>query len=244
MFAVFGLIACTTYTASTTDETSAQTESTQNNTQTATSNRDVTIDGDYWTLPNTSCIEELLESTRDVFRAEVICERQEWMRPDGFDPDEDPGTRLFLVYRLLILEVFQGNLVPGEIVEVRQRLQHPYYVREGDLDYYDIQEIISRLRFSIAVGDDIVLFTTIRNIDMPHGHLPTNLVLPIEVHRVPPQEGMTNSDGSRSSVANYDGELKRFPGNTTLTVSIEDLVNIAQRNGIETGRDIPNFAVE
>jgi len=108
----------------------------------------------------------------DVIRVEVLDERQEWINSflSPLPPEFDP-YRLYIVYRLRVLDVFQGDTRVEDVIEVRQRM-HICEVLYWDVpaESIDIREIRQQLRYrddiqitgagtvSIVVGDDLFLF--------------------------------------------------------------------------------------
>ena len=67
-------------------------------------------------LPRFNNMEDLVLTASDIVRAEVLGERQERLR---FHADST-GTSLFTVTQIRILEIFQGNIQPESIIEVRR----------------------------------------------------------------------------------------------------------------------------
>ena len=103
-----------------------------------------------------------LVSIRDVtvFYGEVLDERPEWFDSFGSNIDDPPlGTtaeeirewyhKIFTVYRVRVTSVFQGNMQPGDIVEVAQEGGE-----RGGFRFHNREEI------PIAVGDDMVFFAS------------------------------------------------------------------------------------
>ena len=93
-----------------------------------------------------------------VFRGEVLDERPEWFNSHGSIVGDPPlGTTayeirdmfhsIFTVYRVRVIDVFQGDMQPGDIVEVMQEGGERGGFRFGN-----------REKISIAVGDDLVFF--------------------------------------------------------------------------------------
>jgi len=92
--------------------------------------------------PHYRSFQDLASAATDVVRVEVLDEREDWFNPflNPLPPEIDP-YRLYTVYRLRVLDVFQGDAQVGDVIEVRLRVGAVVY---GDL--------------SIAIGDDLVLF--------------------------------------------------------------------------------------
>jgi len=67
-------------------------------------------------------VEELREMATDIVHLEVLDERGEWINlwPDGNGPTERSPYELFTISNARILNVFQGSLTVGEVIEVRQ----------------------------------------------------------------------------------------------------------------------------
>ena len=71
--------------------------------------------------PHYDSIDHLSEHATDIVRVEVLDERVQrlntWLEapPAGIDPYE-----IYTVYRIRVVEAFQGNVSPGDIMEVRQ----------------------------------------------------------------------------------------------------------------------------
>ncbi|MCL2842421.1 MAG: hypothetical protein FWE28_03005 [Oscillospiraceae bacterium] len=96
-----------------------------------------------------------------VFRGEVLDERPEWFGSYGSIVDDPPpGTTaeeiramfhsIFTVYRVRVTDVFQGDMQPGDIVEVMQEGGERGGFRFGN-----------REEIPIAVGDDLVFFAAL-----------------------------------------------------------------------------------
>jgi len=93
-------------------------------------------------------IEDLATDATDVVRAEVLDERVEKLNTflEEPPPEIDPYM-LYTVYRIKVLEAYQGKAAAGDIMEVRQL--------GGQLD----DELVVSLDFvPIAPGDDLVFF--------------------------------------------------------------------------------------
>ena len=93
-------------------------------------------------------ITDLASQATDIIRVEVLDERVEhlntWLEtpPSGINP-----YRLYTVYQLRVLEVFQGNSITGDILEIRQ---------VGGRQ--DNEWLINTDKAPISVGDDLVIF--------------------------------------------------------------------------------------
>ena len=105
------------------------------------------IMGDW---PGYEGVEDLAESATDVVRARVLDERYEWVNTRLGPPDPeseiDPYD-LCTIHRVLVLEVFQGDSSPGDIIEVIQL--------GGELDG-EMWHSYDNVGFSI--DDDLVFF--------------------------------------------------------------------------------------
>ena len=92
--------------------------------------------------PHYRSFRALASAATDVVRVEVLDEREEWFNAflSPPPPEIDPYW-LYTVYRLRVLEVFQGDAQVGDIIEVRELA---WAIGSGNLP--------------IAAGDDLVLF--------------------------------------------------------------------------------------
>jgi len=96
--------------------------------------------------PQYNSIAHLASDATDIVRVEVLDERTEllntWLEDIPIVP-----YNIYTVYRLRVIEAFQGNATPGDILEVRQLGgQH------------SDRSVINAVKAPIAVGDDVVMF--------------------------------------------------------------------------------------
>ena len=92
-----------------------------------------------------------------VFHGEVLDERPEWFSQGVRLDDPPPGTtaeqirewyhNIFTVYRVRVIDVFQGDMQPGDIVEVMQEGGE-----RGGFRFISWDEI------PISVGEDLIFF--------------------------------------------------------------------------------------
>ena len=76
---------------------------------------------EYWPFEN---IEEMRSVSSDIVQLEILDERAEWINiwenHDGVVPSERDLYDVYTIHRARVLDVFQGDLTIGEIIEVRQ----------------------------------------------------------------------------------------------------------------------------
>jgi len=158
------------------------------------------VSGDY---PHYNSITQLSSIATDVVRVEVLSERVErlntWLEtpPSGVNP-----YALYTVYQIKVLETFQGNATPGDILEVRQ-----IGGQQGN------EVIINTSKTPITVGDDLVLFLRASYID----NYPSVLLNPYQsaYHFAP-----TRARNAAFESVHYGNDL---------TLTLEDLEEIARR---------------
>ena len=161
--------------------------------------------------PAYASIEELTTRAAGIVRAEVLDERVEWLNFFIDHPPEIDPYRPYTVYRIQVLEVFQGDVAPGDILEVAQR--------GGQLDN---MWMINQDKIPIASGDDLVFF-----LNSVCASFPAGFMTPFQgVYRFP--------DGDTRSL-NDDEELESVhPEDVSsyliLTLTIGDLLQIQEEN--------------
>ena len=196
------------------------------------------IHGDF---PMYDSIGDLSSAATDIVRAKILDERVEniniWMprldeygNPIGFesyDPDEFPflfeAYYIFTVYRLYVLDVFKGDAVPGDIMEVKLiGGQYGNVVLVND-DYVPL-----------IIGDDLVFF--LETYDMEN--MPASLLNPVQsAYRVASahenvltagiqafEEGNFTTDTDETIV------LESVNNDNTLELTIEFLLQLLESN--------------
>jgi len=167
--------------------------------------------------PHYNSIEHLASHATEVVRVEVLDERIEminsWSSPTNELEDTGGGTTetydMFTVYRIKVLEVFQGDVSIGDILEVRQM--------GGQSD--DLI-VINLDRTPLVVGDDLVLFILSFDIE----DLPSVLLNPRQsAYRFTP----TNED---ARVRNVNDTLESLYAENDLVLTLSDLALIVESN--------------
>jgi hypothetical protein len=121
--------------------------------------------GNIWVFDS---ISELSSAATDIIRAEVLDSRTELINV-YLSADIRPDIKIHTVYRLLVLETYEGKSKAGEIVEVMHL--------GGQLDDRELIEDVNRLPFS--VGDDLIFF--LRNFESYNfGNLPMGVLSPYQ----------------------------------------------------------------
>ena len=134
--------------------------------------------------------EDLASRATDIVRAEVLDERVEWFDATG-GYSYPPWYVLFTVYRVSVLEVFQGNAQPGDIMELAQE--------GGELD-----DVIwhSRDWINFGVGDELVFFAR-----QNAPHLPGIFLNPWQsVYHATALNDAAASDGARGDIFSMELE--------------------------------------
>ena len=160
--------------------------------------------------PHYESIAHLASYATDVIRVEILDERAEWLNTwlEAPPPEIDPYN-LYTVYRIKVLEVFQGDAAAGDILEVRQL--------GGQKDGL---RVINKDEVPLVVGDDLVLFLRASYIE----NFPSVLLNPYQsAYRFP----VANED-IMTIRANETLESVHLENDLTLTV--EDLVQILANN--------------
>jgi len=161
--------------------------------------------GDWAPLSN---IDSLAFNATDIFRAEVLDSRTErvltWLYAPGETLCEERVERFTIIHtihRLRVLEVFKGDAVIGEIVEV---MQPGGRLGDDELIYNRLQHF--------SHGDELIFFT--RNfIADGFGHLPMSLVSPGQsTYRIVPSNVRGMNEFADGIVTAYDAnpELADF----------------------------------
>jgi len=190
------------------------------------------ISGDF---PFYNSIGDLADRATDVVKVEVLDERVEliniWMPPlyecEMFNyyferyPFLFEAYYIFTVHRLLVLDVFMGESHQGEILEVK--------LIGGQMDNVIL---INDEYVPLTVGDVLVLFLETYDIE----NMPASLLNPVQsVYRFTPSQA--NAIGSLERTRQYDNfsstskdyyVIESLNANNTLTLTINDLLNIAE----------------
>ena len=203
--------------------------------ETETEMERVEIYVDYFMLEN---IEEMADSATDIISGRVLDRRVEWVnvRPSresveermfnqGMSQEEidfelygidfEPYFELRTIHRVQVLEVFQGNLIVDEIVEVTRP------GGEYDNQYWFVADAIE-----LIIDTEYVLFLFASRI----ANNRFSLFNPVQgvyytPHTIMGYEYLVEYD-------NIELELEKASELDPVTVTIGDLINIAAENGL------------
>ena len=193
------------------------------------------LPGDFFVLED---VEEMADLATDIINGKVLDRRVEWvnlresrenveehMLSQGMSQEEidfelygidfEPDFELMTIYRIEVLEVFQGNLSAGEITEVMRR------GGEYKAQYWFVANAIE-----LTVNAEMVLFL------FTHGLSDGPFVL---VSHIQGAYYTPDSIGEYEYLVEYDNlelELDKPSELDPVTVTIEDLINIAEENGL------------
>ena len=118
--------------------------------------------------PYYESITDLTDEATDVVRAEVLDSRVERLNtlldtpPEDYDP-----YKLYTVYRIKILETFQGNANAGDIIEIRQlggETEDEILVNMDGVDIEVGEELVLFLRESYIEGYPSILLSPIQSV--------------------------------------------------------------------------------
>ena len=180
---------------------------------------EVEIDGDsedvetIWVMadyPHYDSISHLAYYATDVVRVEILDERVEWLNTwIEAPPPEIYPYDLYTIYRIKVLDVFQGDAEIGDILEVRQI--------GGE---YDGLRVINEDEVPLAIGDDLVLFLRASYIE----NFPSLLLNPYQSAYYYTSEG-------EYFVVNED--LESVNPENDLVLTTDDLMEILEYDSIE-----------
>jgi len=182
-------------------------------------------------------IEELASEATHVLRVEVLNERLELLNRFGLQsvpPSIDP-YELYTIHQVRILEVFQGDVAPGDIIDVAQ-----VGGRLGNI------EVVNKDHVSILTGGDFIFFLFYNPENPLFPNSPAGLMNPWQAiyHVASTDGGISNNQGDNATNTQNTytsiiqrGQIESLPGND-LTLTIEDLKAIAEQNKIEVGMPI------
>jgi len=162
--------------------------------------------------PDYTCIDELASNAVHVVRVEVLDERPEWINPFLRAPIEGPIYELYTINQVRVLEVFQGDAQPGDIMDVGQR--------GGQ---FDNMRVTTDAKVPFVVGEELVLFlgSSGSNTNFNGEQLPAFLLTPwASVYRVP-------SFGEELSALSVNQQLEAVDSRCRITLTIGDLRQIA-----------------
>ena len=173
-------------------------------------------------------LEEEIEDVDYIFRGRVISERVDWLYFNV--------VRLVTITEFEVTEVFKGNLVVGDTFEIYQF---------GGVDESLNYALLCGGRVELAINEDFIVFafcnsSLFEEDDERRYTFPNDTLIPRQAfYWVASEEtGRGMAMDSLSSVVN-DGVIIARPDNP-FTLTREDLVRIAEENGHEVGRDIPD----
>ncbi|MCL2558864.1 MAG: hypothetical protein FWE07_00130 [Turicibacter sp.] len=179
----------------------------------------VWIMADY---PHYDSITHLASYATDVVRVEVLDERVEWLNtwlappPSEIDP-----YNLYTIYRIRVLEVFQGDATVGDILEVRQM--------GGETDSL---RVINTDEVSLAVGDDLVLFLRASYIE----NFPAVLLNPYQgayhFASISASEGIASIEAEELANIDVHESLESVNPENDLVLTIEDLIQILEDDDV------------
>ena len=163
---------------------------------------------------------DLAKDATDIVRVEVLDGRAEWL-DTGLPPHEQ--YFLFTVHRLRVIETFQGETQPGDIIEVIQhgaRLDDVHHIERGVVH--------------LTTGDDLVLFTRFHH-DSPHwGGRPGFLLNPTQTVYYTPLSlsgtAMTIAESHNNPNFLLDERLISHNPQNRMGVTVGDIIQIAEEN--------------
>jgi len=166
--------------------------------------------------------ESLSDGATDVVRAEVIFYRVDelaWsLADDDYWPNGDRYQRdIYTIHEIRILEVFQGNLKVGDVIEIGQLGGETAELKVINLD-----------KVFFNIGDDVVLFLLRYDENFPAGILN-------------PFQGAyhfsTTIETSDESVLELELENVFEDSSFDLEITLEDMIELAEINDIELVSD-------
>ena len=195
----------------------------------------IEIHGDYFILED---VKEMADLATDIIRGQVLDKRVEWlnMRPSreaveermlnqGMNQEEidfelygidfEPDFELMTIYRVQVLEVFQGETTLGEVIEVMRR------GGEYGGQYWFMADAVE-----LIVDTELVLFL------FTHGLTGNPFVLVSHVQGV---YYVPSQLGEYEYLVEYDNlelELEKASELDPIILTIEDLIYIAEENGL------------
>ena len=150
-------------------------------------------------------VEELSVASTYVIRAEVLDERVE--KVNTVTPPDEPFYDIVTIYRVLVLEVFQGDAVAGEIMEIRRS--------GGELN----GQVVHSHDQVLTIGDELLLFVY----QGERWVLPPVLLNPLQAAYQLPSERTEGADDLNS-------ELESLNPDNTLTLTLGDLLDLQYEN--------------
>ncbi|MCL2865537.1 MAG: hypothetical protein FWE25_08370 [Lachnospiraceae bacterium] len=196
---------------------------------------------DYFMWNN---VERMAELATDIIRGEVLDQRVEWknlivpreavvadMLGQGMTQEEidfeiygfdfEPYYNLMTVYTIYVLEVFQGNHVAGDVIEMMRR------GGEYGNEYWFVSDAIE-----LSAGIEFVLFLYTTGLtDNPYillSHVQGAYSLAVGI----------GEDKKLTDLDYWDMELKKTSDLDPIMISVKDLVEIAEENELLNGDDV------
>jgi len=169
----------------------------------------VTISAEY---PLFGGLEDMVSRSTEIVKAEVLDKRVEKIdtRMPPLNDDSDQ-IMIYTVYRINVLEVYKGDVKPGDTMEVKQL--------GGQLDNV---RVISNDEISLETRDDLILFLeSYGSYGREYAHMPASLLNPTQA-----AYRFMNSDGRPGGAG---VKLESLSPKNVITLTLEDLKQISER---------------
>ena len=162
-------------------------------------------------------INDMSTRATDIIRGEILSERVEWINtvlpPQNEQEDigvlPEPYYLIHTVYSIEVLEVFQGNMIVGDVIEVKQI--------GGQIERVNL---IDDSMLAFESGDDLVLFLV--SFDFVE-NMPSTLLSA--------SQGVYHFSSERTEGADDpDSELESLNPDNTLTLTLGDLLDLQYEN--------------
>lgn len=175
-------------------------------------------DGNHYNASRSESVEHLRASSSYIIRAEVVSAMHgDWSVGD----DTIHYHYFYTIYRVHVLDVFQGFVQKGDTIEIIQYRRRRGYTK-GNLDF---EGYFHHVPFEI--GDDVLLFLLNSNNDLGR---PAILVNSLQgAYRYVPREIRIGYDNWEFESLR-DERVGRVSPNLNLTITEEDLFQIRERD--------------